>query len=312
MALLTIAEATKQYNNPLVDGVAATIVEQNPFMGALPWAPIAGDTLRFTWENTMGGANFVAVNAAIPSTAKDASVVDNKYVSLVTAVGQAEIDRLLMKTANAAGYDPMAYELSSKAKNLGLQYSNCLAKGTVTGGINALASQAGISSDHGGGALDLASLDAVCNLVQGPVDFIVMSRADATKYKQLLRTQGGANEQVIIKDPYSGSERAILAFEGIPIFINDALAKDEDADGGLRNDGTPAVGALSSLYAGRFDDGSRKTGVSMLHPAGTPAGLEVEDIGAMEAKVANAKRIVQHLNFVNFAKHGLVRLFNVA
>lgn len=312
MALLTIAEATKHYNNQLVDGVAATIVQQNPILGVMPWQAISGDTIKFNWENTMGGADFIAVNAALDADDHlAASAVTAKYASLTTAVGQANVDRLVLKTSQAAGVDPMVYELASKAKNLSLKYADNLAKGPTANGINSFAAQAGVSLDGAGRDVDFDVLDDLCNLVQGSVDFIVGSRKAATAYKQKLRAQGGATEMVVINDPFTGEARQVLSFEGIPFFIMDALTTDEDADGGLKNDATPAVGALQSLYAGRFDDGSRKTGISMIHAAGTPAGLEIEDLGALEGYVANGKRIVQHLNFVNFAKHGLVRVYNL-
>lgn len=311
MALLTIAEGAKHYNNPLAAGVAATIVEQNPFMGVVPFIPIAGDTIKYNWEATMGGAAFVGVNAAIPAGALDASAVTQKFVSLSTITAQANIDRLVRKSGEAAGQDPMAYEIASKAKNLGMKISNNLFQGSETNGVNSLKSQVGVEASAAGAVVSANLLDDLINLLQGPADFITMGRADLTTYKRALRTLGGNTEQVIIQDPFTGAERAVLAYEGIPIFINDAQVKTEMATGVLPNEGSFTAATKSSIYAGRWDDGSRNVGVAMLNLAGSPAGIEVEDLGALEASVAHGKRIVMHTQFVNFAKFGLARLYNV-
>lgn len=305
MALLTIAESVKHYNNPLVSGVAATIVDQDPLLGALPWQAIAGDTLRYTWETGMGGAGFLDVNATIPDALKNASSVENKFVTLKTAVAQAEVDRFVAKAAEAAGRDPMVYEIASKAKNLSRQYSASVANAATLDGsaftpsLNTFDSQIHTECTTAVNAVfDLDMLDDLLNLLKGGADFISMSRADITKYKQAMRALGGVTEQVLVRDPFTGAERSVLAYEGIPVFINDFIAKGDNTVG-------------STIYAGRFDDGSQKTGVSMLHLAGTPAGMEIEDLGVMENKVASGKRIVQHLNLVNFNKYGLASITGV-
>lgn len=317
MALLTIAEATKRYNNPLVQGVAQTIVDQDPLMGLIPWNPIAGDTQKVNWETTLGGGGPIAVNATISSAQKDASSVTTKYFSLVSYVAQAEIDDLIGATSTAAGVDPMVYELESKAKNLGRQFSEGLAQGTVTDGINSMKSQTDTSLQINGNAeaFALKHLDAAANALKGPVDFFSVPRKIATAYKQLLRAQGGATETVIVQDPYTGKDRTVLAFEGIPMIINDYLTLEE-ADGTQKleagwDNTTATTDAAYSIFAGRFDDGSKKTGVSMIYPGSLPAGLVVKDLGNLETKVATGKRIQGHLNFVNFAKYGLARVYNV-
>lgn len=317
MALLSMEEATKRFNDPLAAGVAATIVDNDPLMGQLPWVPVAGLGQEVNWEAGMGGAGPTDVNAAITDEQKGASSVETKYWSLRTYVAQAEIADLISAASESAGVDPMVYELASKAKNLGRQYSQALAGiDTRSNVINSYKSQVHADLNKDGAAADfsLDTLDTVCNLLKGSVDFISLDRSKHTRYKQLLRAQGGATETVVITDPYTGAERTVLAFEGIPVFLNDYLGLETAAGLQAGEAGyTAPTGAniRTSVYAGRFDDGSKKNGVAMFYPAARPAGLEVKDLGVMEQKAADGKRLVQHLNFANFNKFGLARVFNV-
>jgi hypothetical protein len=59
------------------------------------------------------------------------------------------------------------------------------------------------------------------------------------------------------------------------------------------------------------DDGTRSIGVSGIYPAGVPAGVQVEPIGAMENKDSQLVRVKQYANFVNFNRRGLARLTSI-
>lgn len=317
MALLTIADATKRYNNPIATGVGQTIVDNDPLMALAPWLPIAGDTQKVLWEKEMGGAGPIEVNQTIPDEYKNASSVDEKYFSLKGYVAQAEVDDLVQLTSVSAGVDPMVYELGSKAKNLGRQISMGLAGADARSGVIAsykANTAADLNVDGAGQDFGFGTLDQVANLLKGRVDFFSMDRSTHTRYKQLLRAQPGATEQVVIKDPYTGEERLVLAFEGIPVFLNDYLGVETAAGLSAGDAGYTAptgTARRTSVVAGRWDDGSKKDGVAFIYPAAAPAGLIVKDVGVMETKVAYAKRIEQFLNFVNFSKYGLARVYNV-
>ena len=95
-------------------------------------------------------------------------------------------------------------------------------------------------------------------------------------------------------------------YEGIPIFQNDWLSVTETANGALLT-----TGALTSVYAGVWDDGSQKVGVSMIHPIATPAGIVVENIGAAEAKDETIVRVKTYANFASFNRRGVARLTSI-
>ena len=101
----------------------------------------------------------------------------------------------------------------------------------------------------------------------------------------------------------NGTTRNVSVYEGIPVFQNDYLSVVETANGAALTGG-----ALTSVYAGCFDDGSNKIGVSMIHPEGVPVGVAVEDIGAAEAKDERIIRVKSYSNFASFNRKGVARL----
>lgn len=99
----------------------------------------------------------------------------------------------------------------------------------------------------------------------------------------------------------------IMEFNGIPVFVNSFLPVTETATGAALTGG-----ALSSMYAGNFDDGTQKVGVSLIHPISTPAGISVKPIGEMETKDQEIFRVKAYCNFASFNKMGVARMTDIA
>jgi hypothetical protein len=116
---------------------------------------------------------------------------------------------------------------------------------------------------------------------------------------------GGVNETIAF-DMGAGRTRNIDVYNGIPMFQNDYLSIVETANGAA-----VTGGALTSIYAGCFDDGSGKIGQSMIHPEGTPMGFDVTMVGAAESKDETIARVKSYSNFVNFNRRGLARLTSI-
>ena len=87
------------------------------------------------------------------------------------------------------------------------------------------------------------------------------------------------------------------------MFKNNYLAVDEDK-------GT-ATGVCTSLYAGCWDDGSRKVGVAGIHPSSVPAGIQVSMVGEAETKDMEIIRLKQYANFAVYNRRGLARLSGI-
>jgi len=307
MATQTLAEAKKLINNQIVQGVAEDIITTSPIWMAVPWTGYEGQGLVMNRENALGDAQHLAVGGTI--TAKAAATFTQSTVTAVTTIGDAELNGLVAAQSRSAGVDQMAVEISSKAKSVG----RLLQQGMATGdgstpnlnSFHSLVDAAQYTPASAGQALSFALLDTLLDLVKakdGEVDFIMMPARTLRAYKILVRALGGINEVMTFTMP-NGTTRNVSVYEGIPIFQNDYLSIVETANGAA-----VTGGALTSIYAGVWDDGSNKVGVSMIHPIGVEAGIVVENVGAAEAKDNNIMRVKSYSNFASFNRKGIARL----
>lgn len=310
MATQTLAEAKKLINNEIVAGVAEDIFTTNPIYNVLPFTSYDGQALLVNRENALGNAQHLAVGGTI--TAKDAATFTQVAFTAVTTIGDAELNGLVAAQSQSAGVDQMAVEISSKAKSVGRLLQAGMATGTgVAPQLNSfhtLVDPAQFTTASAGQALSFALIDELLDLVKakdGEVDFLLLPSRTLRSYRALVRALGGVNE-VIAFDMGNGRTRNVDVYNGIPMFQNDYLSVAETANGAALTGG-----ALTSVYAGCFDDGSQKIGASMIYPAGTPVGIAIENIGAAETKDEMIMRVKSYSNFAVFNRKGLARLTSI-
>lgn len=310
MATQTLAEAQKLINNDLISGIAQDIITTNPVWNVMPWTGYDGQAILVNRENALGDVQNLAVGGTI--TAKAAATFTQIPFTAVTVIGDAELNGLVAAQSSSAGVDQMAVEVSSKAKSIGRSLQNGIATGTgVSPQLNSLhtlvdASQ--FTTASAGQAISFALLDELLNLVKakdGMVDWIMMPGRTLRSLKTLIRALGGITESYVYTMP-DGTTRNVLKYEDIPVFQNDWLSVVETANGAALTGG-----ALTSVYAGVWDDGSNKIGVSMIHPNGTPAGIAVEEVGVAETKDETIVRVKAYANFVSFNRRGVARLTSI-
>jgi len=310
MATQTLAQAAKLINNDLVAGVAEDIITTNPVWGAIPWSGYDGQGFIHNRENALGDAQHLAVGGTI--TAKAAATYTQQTFTSTTTVGDAELNGLVAAESSSAGVDQMAAEVSSKAKSVGRLLQTGIASGTGTGAnmnsLHTLCDSGQYTSTSAGQALSFALLDEVCDLVKskdGEVDFLLMPGRTLRSYKALVRALGGVNETIAFTMP-NGTKRQVSVYEGIPVFQNDYLSVAETANGAALTGG-----ALASVWAGCWDDGTNRVGASMIYPNGTPAGIAVEQVGAKETADEQIVRVKSYSNFALFNRKGLARLTSI-
>lgn len=308
MASQTLAEAAKLIKDEIVSGVAQDIISINPMYSVLPFTPYDGQAILVNRENALGDAGVYAVDATI--THKAAATFTQVPFTATKLIGDAEMDGLVRAQSSSAGVDQVAVEISSKAKSIGRLFQTGIATGTGVSpqmnSLHSLCDSGQYTTASAGQALSFALLDELCDLVKakdGMVDWIMMPARTMRSYKVLLRALGGTPADWIVTLP---DGRTTISYEGIPIFKNEYLSVVETANGAAL-----AGGALTSVWAGVFDDGSQKVGISGIHPASVPAGIVVEPIGAMEAKDTLIWRVKQYANFVNFNRRGVARLTSI-
>lgn len=308
MATQTLAEAGKLINDEIVSGVAEDIFTTNPIWGAMPWTPYDGQAIIIPREDVLGTSQHLAVGGTI--TAKAAATYDDTLVfTATTTIGDAEMNGLVQAQSSSAGVDQLMNEVSSKAKSIGrkLQTGFAIGDGTAPNmnSVHTLTDASQYTTASAGQALSFELLDELLDLVKakdGEVDFLMAPGKIVRAYKALVRTLGGINETMAFTMP-NGTQRTVSVYEGVPLFQNDYLSTAETANGAALTGGI-----LSSMYAGVWDDGTKKTGISMIHPASVPFGIAVEQVGVAETKDETITRVKSYSNFASFNRRGLARL----
>ena len=310
MTVQTLAEAVKLINNEIVRGVAEDIIDLNPWFALLAMDAMTGQAVTVNRENAIGDSQTLAVGGTI--TAKAAATFDNSAsFSPTTIIGDAELNGLQVATSGSAGVDQVATEISSKAKSVGRTFQAGIATGTgsppAINSMHSLVDSGQFTGASAGQAIGFALMDELFDLVKtkdGTVDWAQMPARTVRAYKALLRALGGTPGDWILNVPYAnGRERTVITYEGTPIFKNEYLSIVETANGAALTGG-----ALASVWAGVWDDGTRKVGVAAIYPAGTPVGIAVQPVGAMEAQDASIYRVKQYTNFAVYNRKGLARL----
>lgn len=328
MSTVTLAESAKLAQNELTAGVIEDIITLNSMFAFMPFDSFTGNALQYTREATLGGAGAIEVGNVIGTAdenaldvalggggtglARDPATFTTVTAGLTTLLGQADVNNLIQATRSGDGNDQAAIQISSKAKHLGRLYQHLLVEGNDTnaeefdGLKTILAAVSGTAQDvatgTNGGALSFAFLDELCDLVtskDGQVDFLMMPKRTIRAYKALLRALGGTTPGDTSMDVIGtdGTERTILAYDGIPIFRNDFIPVNV-TKGSSSN--------TTSIYAGCFDDGSRSNGIAGL-TSEVDAGIEVVDVGESETKDEHIWRVKWYCGLAVFSEKGLAR-----
>ncbi len=302
MATMTAVEFVKRTRDQLIAGIVEDIYTTNPIYGFIPWIGYNGSGISVNREDTIGDAQTLALGGTI--TAKAASAVDQVLFQGTTLIGDAEINKKQIAESGSDINDVVTMEVSSKAKAVGRLIQAGIATGTgVAPEMNSMHTLIDATQYTTGGAMTFEMIDALIDLVKskdGQVDWIQMAGRDIRAYRTMCRALGG----VPMAEVKIGNKTIqIEEFNGIPIFQNDYLSVAETANGAALTGG-----ALSSAYAGVWDDGSKKIGSALIYPNASTLGISFEEVGAMETKDENIYRIKAYTDFAMFNKRGIARL----
>jgi len=300
---MTLAEFILRTRDQLIAGVAEEILTTNPIYTLMPWLGYDGSGISTNREKVLGDADFYGLGDTI--AAKTPSEVEQILYRSTRIIGDAELDGLQLAESSSDINSLMAMEVSSKAKSVGRKIQEGMATGSGTDpAMNSLHSMIDSSQYVTGGSGDIFNyLDAVGQKVlskDGQIDWYQVTGRDALKIRTAYRALGG----VPMVEVSSGNRTIqVMEFNGIPIFTNNWLSTTETAGGAALTGGT-----LSSIYAGNFDDGTKKIGVGLIYPNGTEAGISVNPVGEMETKDQSITRVKAYTNFASFNKVGVARL----
>ena len=307
MATQTLAEAKKLINNQIIRGIATDIITLNPMFRSLPMTPYTGQAIVHNRENTLGDSQFLAVGGTI--TAKTPMTNTQQTFAATKIIGDAELDNLDKITSNSDGVDQMALEVASKAKSIARQFQTGMAQGDGASpnmnSMHTLCDASQYTTASAGQALSFELLDELLELVtvkDGQVDFIVMPSRTMRAYRALVRALGGTTPEDLVTLG-DGTEMRLPLYNGVPIFVNQYLSVTETANGAALTGG-----ALTSVYAGCFDDGTNKVGIAGIYPAKSSVGIDATPIGQKETMDEEIVRVKWYTNFALFNRRGLARL----
>lgn len=300
MPSVTLAEAAKLSNDLVVQGVIENIITVNPIYQVFPFDQIEGNSLKYNRENVLGDVEFIAVGDNI--TAKAAATFTQVTSGLTALIGDAEVDHFLQTTRSNI-QDQKAVQVASKAKSIGRKYQETMVTGddsAVTDSFDGMLLLVAASMKHAtaanGEALSFAILDAILDLVvakDGQVDFYMMPARTIRSYLALLRALGGASINEVVTLP-NGTQQ--MAYRGVPIFRNDWIPVNQTQG---------ASGAVcTTIFAGCFDDGSRKVGLSGLTSVAN-SGVFVTEVGESETKNETITRVRFYSGLALFSEKAL-------
>jgi hypothetical protein len=297
MASVTLAESAKLAQDTLIAGLIESVITVNHMYQLMPFEGIDGNALAYDRENVLGDVQNAGIGDTI--TAKAAATFTNVTSTLVTIVGDAEVNGLIQATRSAKN-DQTGIQIAAKAKSAGRNYQNMVVNGTgasnqFNGLINLCASGQKATTGTNGSNLSFEIMDEMLDLVtakDGDVDYILMHARTIRSYKSLLRALGGVTMQEVFELP---SGRNVPSYSGVPILRNDYIPINQTKGSGT---------ACTTIFAGVFDDGDYKTGLMGL-TATNAYGLMIDDVGWSETKDERIWRVKWYCGLALFSELGL-------
>jgi hypothetical protein len=307
MPSLTLVEAAKIQQNPLIQGVIESIVTVNQIYAYLPFDQIVGNALLYTREDAIGGVAPIGIGGGsniVPAAAKTPATFTPVTTPLKALIGDALVDHFIETTMGTTN-DQRSVQIASKAKGLGREYQRQFIAGNSAtdalefDGLAALMPAAQVIS-CASADLSFEYLDQLMSLIKakdGAVDFIMGPDVFLRKYRSLLRALGGAGIGEVKTMP-DGTQ--IDMYRGVPMFRNDWIPVA--LPGGAVN--------TTDVYAGCFDDGSRKVGIAGLTSA-VQSGIFASFVGEAEATNDTITRLRFYASMAIFSQLGIGKLETV-
>ncbi|MGE5617669.1 MAG: major capsid protein [Sphingomonadaceae bacterium] len=294
MALL-IEDAAKLSTDVLQRGVIEAIVKDSPILQMLPFMTIEGNSYKYTQENTLGSADFYAVNA---TWSESAATFTQQSATLAILGGDADVDNFIQRTMSNV-QDQRAVQVAKKSKAVAHKFEQTFVEGDVFADPNAFNgvknlitnSDQVVTAGANGAALTTAMLDDLIDRVKGgKPDILLMSKRSRRKLKSLLQASAHYVER-----GESSFGRQVMLYDGIPVEVSD-FVPDNETQG--------SSNACSTIYALSFGAEEALCGLQN-------GGIEVIDVGQLETKDASRVRIRWYCGLALFNQLRCAKLVGV-
>ncbi|MBG0789651.1 MAG: phage major capsid protein [Desulfovibrionaceae bacterium] len=275
---ITLLEAAKLVQNPLMRGVIEIFPRTSPVLERLPFFPVNGQAYVYNQEETLPGVAFRGINE---SYTESTGVVNPQTERLYVLGGLSAVDRALVKTQGNVNNLRATYD-GMKAKAVALEFTKKFFKGDSEDDVNEFDGLetrltgnqvVDMGSSDGGDTLTLTKLDEMMDAVQGGPDVLFMNKTMRRKVNALIRAAGQATETV--SDAFG---RQLSSYGGVPIAVieqdkdgNEILGFSEpDLDNGDKS-------VTTSIYAVRFGAAEWVSGLQA-------GDMDVVDLGLNRTK----------------------------
>lgn len=300
---LTLIEAAKLETG---DTVRRAIIEiyagSSDILAALPFAPIAGNSLKYNREETLPGIGFRGVNQSYtPST----GVINPLSEPLVIAGGELDVDTFIVATM---GMDQRAVQEAMKVRALGLAWTKTFIKGDsqsnplefdglqirVTG-----AQKIAAGSTANGTALSLAKLDEAIDQTLNPTH-LLMSKAMRRRLTQAARDTSVGGFISYQKDAFG---KTVTMYNDLPILTVD-LDNAGNAILPFTEAATSGTATATSIYVMSLGDGML-TGIEN-------GGMVVTDLGLLQSEPKYRTRVEWFNGLCVMHGRAVTRLYSIA
>ncbi|KOX45280.1 Major structural phage protein [Streptomyces purpurogeneiscleroticus] len=306
--------------NDLQRGVIEMFVQASPVLDRIPLMEIEGNAYAYNSEGTLPGVEFRAVNGQYTEST---GVVNQATESLVILGGDADVDTFIAKTRSNLN-DQRAVQTAMKVKAASYRFQDAFFNGDVAGGGDApngfdglrkrltgaqviAAGTNGIPVVGNGGSDVHAFFDKLDELVaavpglNGENGAIYANNAIQAKVRSAGRRLGGVE---IVREDLTG--KRVLTWNGIPVLDPGDTAAGVRILPQTETQGT-AASITSSIYAVKYGQDEGDKGVTGL----TNGGVDVRDLGELDAKPAYRTRIEFFTGVAVFAGKAAARLTGV-
>jgi len=292
------------FRNPIYPGIADAIQEAASFYEFVPFTAVKGSSIGVQENSDQNLTAFVADGGDLDTgnSINQLTTAFRNY-NIKSIAGLANIGTVSNAGASANGVDLMAVAIQAKARDIARKVYKQVVKGTDNGDASGFRGLDDFYADSDGelhgkneltpsaGGDDIADvLDQLLNsITAADPEFIMMNGTILNKFTARMRASGAGFNYVT--SPITN--RNILSYQGVPIFRNDHI--------------TVHTTDKHEIYAGCFEKGGN-TGITMIYPEGTPAGLEVVDLGESEKYLGRVTRVAQHTALAVMNSEGLAKM----
>lgn len=280
----------------LQQGVVNIFAQTSPVIELMPFMTIAGNSYKYNQESVLPDVDFRKVGDGYDPSSGE---IVQKSESLMILGGDVDVDKFVAQTLGNIN-NQRSVQTNMKSKQIARTFTQKFFKGDAStnplefDGLDVRIGNNGNDLDAEGKNLDIALLHELLDMVDGGADVLFMSKAMRREMQKLLEAQ--THYIQVGKDKFG---RPIEYFGDVQIrTVEDEIlpfvAGEEEGSA-----------ATSDIYAVKFGAQEAISGL-------TNGGVQVYDLGEIDAKPVYRTRIEFYCGLADFHPKAAARLKGIA